>query len=237
MEYLARINPKYFAAMYQCAAKNDVRYYLNAVNIERHPDGGVIIAATNGHFLGVIHDPDGWIHEDHNSLLVGIPSKRLVSACSTRRGPDTFAPNMLWIAEKFSVVTGCVEATEPPEAFDSRAHLTEKTELVDGKFPDWRKVLPTTREKLETQFPWINGEYIEAFNKIATILTGNKTFGGGGLHLEARDDSRSVVVRLANYELKDRFVGVIMPMKCDPLETIVPAFAMPKSESLEHQAA
>jgi len=237
MEYLARINPKYFAAMYQCAAKNDVRYYLNAVNIERHPDGGVVIAATNGHFLGVIHDPEGWMHEDHNALLVGIPSKRLISACTTRRGPDTFEPNKLWIAEKFSVVTGCVEATDPPEPFGIGAHLTEKTELVDGKFPDWRKVLPTEREKLETQFPWINGEYIEAFNKIATILTGRKAFAGGGLHLEARDDCRSVVVRLANYELKNRFVGVIMPMKGDPLETIVPAFAMPKPGSKVDQAA
>ncbi len=42
--------------------------------------------------------------------------------------------------------------------------------------------LPTDREKLETQFPWIKGEYIEAFNKIATILTSRKAFASGGLH-------------------------------------------------------
>jgi hypothetical protein len=42
--------------------------------------------------------------------------------------------------------------------------------------------LPTEHEKLETQFPWINREYIEAFNKIATVLTSRKASAGGGLH-------------------------------------------------------
>ncbi len=72
--------PKYFAVIYQCTAKNNVRYYLNAVKIERHLDGGVIIAATTGHFMGTIYEPEGWRHQDNGSLLLGLRSKRMLSS-------------------------------------------------------------------------------------------------------------------------------------------------------------
>ncbi|MBD1602269.1 hypothetical protein [Pseudomonas typographi] len=237
MTYLARVNPKYFAAIHQCAAQNDVRYYLNAVHIEPHSAGGVLIVATNGHFLGAIHDPDGWIAPGQQSLLIGAGSKRLLSACMARRGPDSDPPAVLWVAEKYSLLSSVVDTSEEPEMFGEHAHLTERTALVDGQFPNWRRVIPSARQPFDGQFPCINGEYLEAFNKIGVMLSGQKRFGGGGMHLEASAGHAQIVVRFNNHDLIDRFVGVIMPMYGDKPEQILPTWAMTEKQSGETQAA
>lgn len=38
---------------------NAERDYLNALHIESHPQGGVLVVATDGHILGAVHDPTG----------------------------------------------------------------------------------------------------------------------------------------------------------------------------------
>ena len=237
MAYLARVNPKYFAAIHQCAAQKDVRYYLNAVHIEPHPQGGVVVVATNGHFMGAIHDPDGWIAPGVQSVLIGAVSKRLLSACMARRGPDGEPPALLWIAEKYSLVSSLEDAAEEPELFGQHAHLTERTELVDGKFPDWRRVVPSQRQHFEGQFPCINGEYLEVFNKIGVMLSGQKRWSGGGMYLEASASNAKIVVRFNAHDLIDRFVGVVMPMKGNEVKSILPAWAMTEAKSAETKAA
>lgn len=237
MAYLARVNPKYFAAIHQCAAQKDVRYYLNAIHIEPHTQGGVVIVATNGHFMGAIHDPDGWIAPGVTSVLIGSVSKRILSACMARRGPDGEPPALLWIADKYSLVSSLEDTSEEPELFGQHAHLTERTELVDGKFPDWRRVIPAKRQAFEGQLPCINGEYLETFNKIGVMLSGQKRWGGGGLNLEASANNAQIVVRFNAFDLIDRFVGVVMPMKGDVVKTILPAWAMAEAESADSQAA
>ncbi|MGX5220293.1 hypothetical protein ACVTMO_16875 [Pseudomonas segetis] len=231
MEYLARVNPKYFAAIHQCAAKGDVRYYLNAVQIERHPQGGVLIVATNGHFMGAIHDPDGWIADGRDSVLIGTVSKRLLSACSARKGPDSRPPAKLWIAEKFSLVSSLDDTDEEPEMFGDPSHLTEKTDLIDGLFPNWKRVIPTKRRTRVEPFPCINGEYLEAFNKIGVLLTGRKCFGGGGMRIEPSVGDGAVIVRFNSNDLIDRFFGVVMPMASEPLPSLLPAWAASEAEA------
>lgn len=48
MELLARVTPRIFAAIDCLAAKNDVRYYLNGICIQRNPAGGIVVVATDG---------------------------------------------------------------------------------------------------------------------------------------------------------------------------------------------
>jgi hypothetical protein len=230
MAFFARVNPKYFAAIHQCAAKGDVRYYLNAVQIERHPSGGVLIVATNGHFMGAMHDPKGWLHPERSSLLLGTVSKRLLAACIARKGFDQEAPAHLWIAEKFSLVSSQVNSIEEPELFGEHSHLTERTELVDGVFPNWRRVMPTKRRKELEPFPCLNGEYLEVFNKIGCLLTGQKSLGGGGMRLEPSEGNGSVVVRFENHAIIDRFVGVVMPMRAEPVKSLLPEWAIAEAE-------
>lgn len=227
MEFLARVNPKYFAAIHLCSANRDVRYYLNAVQIERHPEQGVIIIATNGHIMGVVHDPDGWLRDDLGSLLVGKSSKRLLTACQAKRGTDGEEPKSLWIASKFSVVSSSGDPSEGPEPFGPLAHLTEKSELVDGKFPDWRTAMPKERNLIGTCYPWVNGEYLETFHKVANTLRGKARYSSG-LHLEPSGEKNAVVVRLQDVDLDERFVGVIMSMRGNAVESLLPAWLTPE---------
>lgn len=61
----------------------DIRYYLNGIYIKPLPPeegGGVLAAATNGHILGLWHDPEG--HADR--AVIASVSKPLVTACRRR---------------------------------------------------------------------------------------------------------------------------------------------------------
>lgn len=81
MDIIARVNPKYFAAINLFAAENDVRYYLCGVYIEPHPEKGAVIVATNGHIIGIIHDPEGFCAKP---IIVGDITKPLISACRSK---------------------------------------------------------------------------------------------------------------------------------------------------------
>ncbi|MGU1692168.1 hypothetical protein ACSEO4_01675 [Pseudomonas aeruginosa] len=229
-EYLARVKPRYFAAIHQCAAKNDVRYYLNALYLERHPDGGVAIVGTNGHVLAAMHDDTAWMHPSHDHLLVGTTTKRMLSALVKPRGPDGLSPAHLWIGANCLVLSSREEAEEAPEPFDPQSHLAERSELVDGKFPDWRRILPA--DTGATGEPWVNSAYLALFNDVAKALHPG-TYLGGGIHLARSGEHTSIIVRVLHEETRDKFFGLLMPMHGENLKSKVPAFARPtKQEGL-----
>src|SRR5690606_12660465 len=126
MNYLARVNPKYFAAIELYAAKNDIRYYLNGVRIEPHPQQGAVIVATNGYRLAAIHDPDGWCEEP---IIVGDIPRSLVAACKAKDNELTFTtPKQLWVSKTSAVVMGCDDTEPPQDPFNPMAlHATRIT--------------------------------------------------------------------------------------------------------------
>ena len=221
-DYLARVNPRFFAAIHKCAAQNDVRYYLNALYLERHPDGGVVIVGTNGHVLAAMHDDTAWMHPSHNNLLVGTTTKRMLSALVKPRGPDGLPPAHLWIGANCLVLSSREEVEEAPEPFDPQSHQAERSELVDGKFPDWRKTLPA--DTGDNGEPWVNGAYLALFNDVAKALLPGP-YPGGGINLARSGVHTSVIVRVLHDEFRDKFFGLVMPMRGEDLKAKVPSFA------------
>lgn len=106
------------------AGTRDVRYYLNGVLVEPMPDGnGVLLIATDGHRLAVLHDPagnaDGWAIVARHKL----PTLRKADA----GGLATFDG---------------ARGTYP-------GGTSLPVEFIDGRFPDWRAVIPNvTAESL-----------------------------------------------------------------------------------------
>ncbi|MGU5132845.1 hypothetical protein [Pseudomonas aeruginosa] len=86
MELLARAKAHYLAAVSLFMAHNDVRYYLNGISIEPASQGGVLLIATNGHHIGVMHDPDGWA----SSKIIISPSTALVAGMKKRNAGTAF---------------------------------------------------------------------------------------------------------------------------------------------------
>lgn len=229
MNYLARVNPHYFAAVHHCTAQKDPRTYLEAVQIERHPDSGVIMVATNGHVLAAVHDEKGWLHPDHNNILVARTTKRLLSALTKARGHDDLPPAQLWISADCLVVTSDMEEPDQkslaePEPFGPSSHAAERSTLLNDKLPDWRRPQPPETTE-ETGTPWVSSIYLALFNEIAKNLGVTSMAPGGGMQLHYTGANHVIAVRLGDPDLQDRFLGLIMPRHGEPLKSKLPAFA------------
>lgn len=63
---IAKINGIVPKIVFPFVAKNDIRFYLNGINIRQLDEntGGVMICASDGHRLIVVRDPDGWVEEE-----------------------------------------------------------------------------------------------------------------------------------------------------------------------------
>jgi hypothetical protein len=60
---IARINARVLKIMFPFMAQEDIRYYLNGVNIRPLDDQGVMIVATDGHRYVVVRDQHGYVEE------------------------------------------------------------------------------------------------------------------------------------------------------------------------------
>ena len=115
--------------IYACA-RGDVRYYLNSVNLSEI-DGNLAMVATNGHILSAVRG------------TVAVPEKL----------------NMLVPVEVADVLPAMVDddddiqvllvgAKDEQSGFGIRTKLFElKTPLLQGVFPDWKKVMPERAER------------------------------------------------------------------------------------------
>jgi hypothetical protein len=73
------------------ASKEQTRYYLQGVYVQRHPKEGVLLVSTDGHRMICIHDQNGFVDEPGAipSVWTNGKSKRIRAAL--RRTPATAA--------------------------------------------------------------------------------------------------------------------------------------------------
>lgn len=109
------------AVLYAAAVK-DVRFYLCGVHIER-ADDALIYVCTDGHRMAVLRRSmavDGW-----PSVIIPQPTAAaMISLCN-------------------AAAAGEVELTNEHASIGLRVgSVTLRSSLLDGKFPEWRRVLP-----------------------------------------------------------------------------------------------
>lgn len=143
-----------------CMALQDVRYYLNGLYLEL--DDRVIRAvSTDGHRMGVTEVA----HEDnpYSGTQVILPRKAVQEAL--RLLPNDESPVRLMIGQNHTrlVVNG----------------LTVTSKLIDGKFPDYRKVIPTAQTKTVLLD---RSSFREALNRAAILA--NEKYRGVRLNLQ-----------------------------------------------------
>lgn len=61
---IARVNSVAIKAAFPFIAQEDVRYYLNGVNIRPLDDGSIMVVATDGHRFIIIRDPAGYAEDE-----------------------------------------------------------------------------------------------------------------------------------------------------------------------------
>ena len=179
----------------------ETRYYINGFHAEKAKEG-LLLVSTDGHRMLIIHDPLGSIEGE--------------------TGPIKLPPWFLkQIKPQLKAATDngiklCIEG----DATESKATLTHGngTELInvpdviiDGTFPDWRRVVPN----LDLGSPFIsasfNVQYLASFGKLSRDRTTYvQTFGN-------KDGKNAHIVKISG---RHDVVGVLMPGRTEMSATL-----------------
>jgi len=161
-----------FKAMALLASKQDIRYYLNGVLVESDNQHTRLVA-TDGHLLGVFQISETAHNGEAFSIII----------------PNEIIAKL----DKKDNFLSCVDGKWDIDGISFNP--------VEGKFPDYMRVLPSKPVSGETaQF---NPEYITRFAKCSKLLNGKPW------PVIAHNGDSSALVDIG----LDRFVGVVMPMR------------------------
>ena len=75
----AAFNPLHLLRCAPVIPKNDIRFYLNGLRIEPSPLGGVIVVATDGSMMVMVHDINGYCSDPQGVVVRVTP--QLLAAC------------------------------------------------------------------------------------------------------------------------------------------------------------
>lgn len=214
-KFIARVDPKLFAAAMLFQAKGDVRYYLNGVAIQQHPKKGVLIVATNGHVCFVAHDETGYVDSDR---IVQIEDKTIGrSLAGTFSGYLYIAEKSCWLAE---YEIGEEQEAIEPCPFKNPPKRYSKCNLVEGKFAEWKKVVPK-QEAFAGSYamPPINHEYLELIAKTVKLLSPK---GHDAILSYPQSCEGGVVAFRASGTFADNVLMLVMPMRYDKHDHVIP---------------
>jgi DNA polymerase III sliding clamp (beta) subunit (PCNA family) len=178
------INVETLRALLPLAAKKDIRRYLNGVYIDFQADKTVYVA-TNGHALGLYTEAV----ENEHTFSITIPSdvvKQLKLMPRTGKWGDLI----------FNPEANAARIVNPGAGQDFG--FTP----LDGKYPDFTKVVPTETSGEVAQFD------VDLLSLFAQV---NKAFGAkhpGRIKID-HNGERGALVHLS----RDGFTGVIMPVR------------------------
>ncbi len=161
-------------------AQQDVRYYLNGIYFEILA-GRLRLVATDGHRLALATAPD---EVDAADLGVIIPRKGVLELARLLGGDDVL---------RLSVGGTFLRAENQQFTFTSK--------LVDGKFPDYERVIPKSPDKA---IVGDRSELRQAFAR-ASILSNEKY---RGVRLKVGEDSLEIVANNPEQEQAEESVAV-----------------------------
>lgn len=201
-------------ALLTVAGERDVRFYLNGVCLDTTGPEPVMVA-TDGHRMLVVRVP---------RLVSTLPAGCYVIP---RAMLEAVKPVKLGRGQGDAPVTLTVLA--PIAGADAgRAELVGATPasapLVDGRFPDWRRVVPSKLTGKPCQY---NTDYLADFGTVARLLVSAKrgetvfpTFAHNG-----ESGGRRMDAALVSFPRSPDAFGVLMPMRTDPPATAAPDWA------------
>lgn len=164
-------------------AQQDVRYYLNGLLFEVSADY-LRVVATDGHRLAM-HTEKQKIAVSGNKLQVIVPRKGILELSRLLSDSD----------EPVSLVIGTNHIRARTQAF------TFTSKLVDGKFPDYDRVLPKGGDKVLTA---VRSDLRQALNR--TAILSNEKFRG--IRLMLANDELKIVANNPEQEEAEEIINV-----------------------------
>jgi DNA polymerase-3 subunit beta len=194
-------------ASLQCAAKDDIRYYLNGLCFELGDTGkntAVNIIATNGHVLSIMREYAPEVSADNFGTFI-VPRTMLEKIKAQKKHES-----------KTVTITADLVSNDCTVEYDG-VKLTGK--LVDGKFPDVRRVMP---RKISGEPAQYKPDLLARFQTAGEILVGKKFYGP----VIGYNGQSAAAVSIGT----DNYFGVIMPFRTDDMPENAPAWVF---ENLE----
>lgn len=215
---------------HEFASHEETRYYLNGLNMEPHPEGGVIVTATDGHRLFTVHDPAAELAEPcilQFSAGFAARCRREPFNTVAIRGPLDRKRRMVATISESDMTFSRLSVSEikrrnrrPIPAGDSRLLDVGLALTIDGVFPDWRRVvvvdvLPTGSL---SESP-LKARYLASFQ-------GPANWGGSDGSLMIRQAAKDTPAFILGTSTVGAcaWIGMIMPMRADR-DWDIPAFA------------
>jgi hypothetical protein len=121
---IARVSAVAVKLVFPFAATQDIRYYLNGINIRPLDDGSVMVVASDGHRIIVVRDPHGYAERE---VIVRVDKDGLKHASSAKHTLDVMSNG----AAMFSG-----EVAQP-------LFIQPGNSLIDGAFPRVERVIST----------------------------------------------------------------------------------------------
>lgn len=181
-------------------ARQDIRYYLNGIYIEAAEKGGVYLVGCDGSTMAVIYDKDGMIEGATSVIMRATPG--LISACK-KADRKIGNPQVLVVGKRVSVAGDFGQ-----EHTDIEEFVQPGNPWIDGKFPNWKKVLPNfPKLKRGLISSCLNSQYLSRFSKI-TKSRNNMD----GINFWQESENSGVVVQHLNIP---EMISIIMPMRDD----------------------
>jgi DNA polymerase-3 subunit beta len=182
-------------ALLLIAPKSDIRYYLNGVCADVR-NGAATLVATDGHRLLAVPVTADDVEDAVDGQYI-IPRDTLDAVKPVKVPRNDNLPLTIEIVDTRITITGATTATSP---------------TVDGRFPDWRRVMPKSATNELAQF---NSDYLASFGKVAELL-GAKTKTGATAIIHHNGADAALVTFPASEAL-----GVIMPCRVDAAGSVV----------------
>lgn len=215
---MIRFHAKYLRTLTQFQSQHDIRYYLNAIFIEPHPQGGAMLVATNGHMLVAIRD----VEATCSQRVLFSPDKGAISASSKpARGA------VRWVdINPYTERMVMRDRTRVREAFVERdVYAQAGSALVQGveHFPLWRRIIPDFSKLKRGPMDMIQGNYLRKIMDAHPL----DSRGGRAVNLWQADEHGPVIVQ---FDGAPEMIAVLMPMRDEmpmPSKFWAPEFLQP----------
>lgn len=201
----ASVDPAHMQRLIPFMAVNDIRYYLNGILIEKAEGGGVYLVACDGHTMCVIHDATGTIEGADSAIFRVGPGLASAAKTATKKMHKNLKYRLL--VKGHRVLIACDFDAEG----DAELFVQAGRSLIEGKFPDWRKVMPEF-SKLKRGCCGaddMNALYLARLMKVSD----NKRFQGVSLWQES--ENKPVVARMQKVP---EMIVILMPMRSDHMD-------------------
>lgn len=191
-----QFNPENLIRLMPFKAVADIRYYLNGIYAEKAERGGIYLVATDGHSIAVIHDATGQIQGADN-VIFNVESGLASAARAASKRNNASIPYRVCVDGNRAKVA-CPDS-------DVELFIQPGKCIVEGNFPDWKKILPSDFGKLKDGLssPLINVTYLARVAKIVTAK-----FSGVRFWQESAD--KALVVQMPSVP---EMIVLIMPMR------------------------